>query len=101
MKNGPKDNHSPPLPPTYLESITFNGALAKGEANQDLEGAYLHVHSIRKRLADTEGISAKAVVDSIVKAGILRNDTTQEVEQVTYSQEKGTEEVTIITVRWE
>lgn len=49
--------------------------------------ASIHVHSKRTRLADPDGISAKAVIDGLVKAGILTNDSPEFVKEVSYSQE--------------
>ena len=63
--------------------------------------ACLHIHSIRKRLADPDGISAKAAIDGIVKAGLLEDDSAQHIKEITYSQEKGSEEKTIITISWQ
>ena len=63
----------------------------------------LHVHSRRYRLADADGLSAKAVIDGIVQAGLLKDDSTKYVKSVTYSQEKITKketEETIITIEW-
>jgi len=57
-----------------------------------------HIHSIRKRLADVDGISGKAILDGIVKTGLLKSDTTEQIVEVTYSQEKGETEETIITI---
>ncbi len=59
------------------------------------------VHSRRKRLADTDGISFKAALDGIVQAGILKSDTVESIQEVSYSQEKckaGEEEETIISI---
>ena len=50
--------------------------------------AKIHIHSKRKRLADADGISAKAAVDGLVFAGVLKDDSAQYVTEVTYSQEK-------------
>ena len=58
----------------------------------------IHVHSIRKRLTDPDGISAKAVIDGMVRCGILKDDSPTYVKEVTYSQEKGKVEKTIITI---
>jgi len=59
----------------------------------------LHIHSVRNRLADSDGISAKAVIDGLIHAGILANDSPEFVKQVTYSQEKTKDkEETIITI---
>jgi hypothetical protein len=44
--------------------------------------------SYRHRLADTDGISAKAAIDGLIHAGVLRNDTPEYVQEVSYSQVK-------------
>jgi hypothetical protein len=44
--------------------------------------------SYRHRLADTDGISAKAAIDGLIHAGVLRNDTPEYVTEVSYSQVK-------------
>jgi len=56
------------------------------------------IHSYRKRLADPDGISAKAAIDGLVKAGILANDTTKQIEEVRFKQTKtkGEEKTEII-----
>lgn len=58
----------------------------------------IHVHSKRKRLADADGLSAKWVIDAIVKSGILRDDSPEYVKTVTYSQEKGSPEEVLVTI---
>ena len=61
----------------------------------------LHLHSRRHRLADSDGISGKAVIDGLVNAKVLQDDRPDYVQRVTYSQEKipKTEnEETIITI---
>ena len=56
----------------------------------------IHVHSRRTRLADPDGISAKAAIDGLVEAGILESDSAKCVEEVSFSQEVGEDETTII-----
>ena len=56
----------------------------------------LHVHSIRKRLVDIDGISAKAAIDGIVKAGLLTDDSAKEIRSIKFTQEKGDEEGTAL-----
>lgn len=61
----------------------------------------LHIHSLRHRLCDSDGISGKASIDGLVKAGVLSDDSAKEVKSVTYSQElipRGQEEQTKITI---
>lgn len=60
----------------------------------------IRVHSIRKRLADPDGISCKACLDGITKAGILRDDNAKIVQEISYSQEVGEDE-TIITIEFD
>ena len=52
-------------------------------------------------MADADGISAKAVIDGLVLAGVLEDDSPKYVKWVTYSQEKISkkeDEETIITI---
>jgi len=72
-----------------------NAALQNGLFNCPVRIA---IHSVRQKLADSDGISAKAAIDGIVEAGILKNDSPKEVESVSYSQEQGDEECTVITI---
>jgi hypothetical protein len=44
--------------------------------------------SYRSRLADADGISAKAAIDGLVMCGILADDTTKEISEVRYRQVK-------------
>jgi len=81
-----------------LEPVISDAPLAAEETPRFNTPVRVHFHSIRKRLADVDGISGKAALDGIVIAGILRDDSPGFVEQVTYSQEKGSEEKTIITI---
>ena len=55
-------------------------------------------HSVRGRLADPDGLSGKAVLDGIVKAGVLADDTTKQVSEVLHTQTKGRIEKTIVTI---
>ena len=87
-----------------MESITGHGADAKSASNEDDKRVSISVHSRRKRLCDTDGISAKAVIDGIVAKEILEDDSAKFVKEVKYTQEKvGSieEEETIITLTWD
>lgn len=62
----------------------------------------LHCHSIRKTLSDIDGISAKAAIDSCVDAGLLKDDSPQELEKLLFTQAQtapGEKERTIFTFR--
>lgn len=72
-----------------------DAALQNGQFNQAVR---IHVHSVRKRLADPDGISAKAAIDAVVEAGVIKDDSAKYVKEVRFSQEKGSDEKTIITI---
>ena len=61
----------------------------------------IRIDSYRCRLCDVDGISGKALIDGLVLAKIIANDTTKEVKEVLFSQTKvknKTEEKVIVTV---
>ena len=59
----------------------------------------IHIHSVRHRLTDADGISGKALIDSLVLSGVLQDDSPEFVKEVSYSQEKGETEYTVITIQ--
>ena len=81
-----------------MEQAFRDEQMAKNEVAKFNTPVGIHVRSFRKRLADADGISAKAAIDGIVHAGILSDDSPKEVQKVTYSQEKCSEERTEITI---
>jgi len=52
----------------------------------------------RKRLADIDGLSGKAAIDGLVAAGVLADDTPQQVAEVRHYQTKGSPEETRIVI---
>ena len=48
----------------------------------------VEIVSYRSRLADADGISAKAAIDGLVMCGILSDDSTKEIREVRYRQVK-------------
>jgi len=56
------------------------------------------IHSYRKRLADPDGISAKAAIDGLVMCGILVDDSAEYVEEVRFKQTKSKIEKTVIVI---
>ena len=62
----------------------------------------IRIVSYRTRLADADGISAKAAIDGLVHAGVISDDSTKEVREVSYLQVKvknKNEEKTVIQIR--
>ena len=85
-----------------LEQALGDAPLGKKKMPGHDSRCRIHVHSLRNRLADPDGISAKAAIDGIVLAGILPDDTSKQVAEVTYSQAKTKgQEKTVITLTWE
>ena len=84
-----------------LEQNISNEQVGAREAPQMVTPCRLHLHSRRYRLADSDGISGKAVIDGIVHAGVLPDDSPKEVTITSQSQEKISreeKEITIITL---
>lgn len=50
----------------------------------------VEIHSVRKRLIDVDGYSAKALIDGFcrVEGTILDDDTAKEIRRITFTQEK-------------
>lgn len=75
--------------------------MGKGEAERLDKKYRVHVHSKRKRLADADGTSVKAVIDALVIGGIFPDDQPRYIQEVSQSQEKissNEQEETIITI---
>jgi len=82
----------------HVEPNPCNGDLAEKATPRYDTPCRINVHSVRKRLADPDGISAKAAIDGLVRAAILADDSAKQITQISYSQEKGEPEETIITI---
>lgn len=87
------------ISPTHVEPGTCNALLGTQENARLVTLRYVSVHSRRKRLCDPDNICAKAVIDGLVRGGILTDDTTKEIKEVRFSQEKSKTEETIIEIR--
>jgi hypothetical protein len=80
------DNDSGQVADVELPASSEPVAACKGAAfdsRVDIE-----IVSYRSRLADADGISAKAAIDGLVAAGILRDDSAKEISEVRYRQVK-------------
>ncbi len=104
LGHGKKDNSNRAADtPAHLEQTPCSKPVGKEEdqGHGTPGSCAIHIHSIRKRLCDPDGISAKSAIDGLVHRKILQNDSTKEIKEVTYSQEKGEPERTIITLTWD
>ena len=89
------------VPTADLEQGSCNAALSAHGFETLASRVSIRVISYRKLNHDPDGISAKAVIDGVVRAGILADDSTKQVESVTfesYKTKKGEEEKTIIEI---
>jgi hypothetical protein len=85
-------------PASNMEPPVSDAALRAHEIPAFNAPVRICIASVRGRLADPDGISAKAAIDGLVACGILPTDTTEQVEQVTFTQRKGKRETTTIII---
>ena len=84
------------VPAANVESNTGDEPLAKKSFEGFNSPVDITVTSYRKRNHDTDGISAKAVLDGLVHRQILTDDSAKEVNSITFKSEIAKEEKTII-----
>ena len=80
------DNHSNKA--TNLERIISHASLPACKSPLFDSQVGIRIHSYRTRLVDVDGVSAKYAIDGPVMGGVIANDTTKEVSEVTYTQTK-------------
>jgi hypothetical protein len=88
----------PTHPITDLEPAIGNEPLGTQEVPRFTAPVRIHVHNVRKRYADTDGISIKGIIDGLVNFKILADDSPAFVKEITQTQELGQPEQTIITI---
>lgn len=89
------------LSTTNSQSSVGNGSERTNAAQAFNSPVSIHFHSRRHRLTDPDGAFTKWMLDAIVEAGILRDDSAKEIQSITHSQEKipkTEEEQTVITI---
>jgi len=93
-----EDNNRTTLPVADLEPDIGHAPMGEEKAPRFDSPVIIRVISYRKRLHDPDGISVKAVLDGIVRAGILSDDSAKQVKQITFESRKSKEEKTIIEI---
>ena len=86
-----KDNIRPArlsVSPSDMEPDSCNEPVAKKKAAGPNSQCCIDIISYRHCLCDAEGISAKALIDGMVHAGILPDDSPEYVKEVRFAQEK-------------
>lgn len=86
------------VPATDLEQDSCHAPLAA----KDVKGLDTRVHirviSYRKRKHDPDGVSVKAVLDGLTRAGILADDSTEQIKGVSFESIQSDEEKTVIEI---
>lgn len=95
------DNIRPTIPSTNMEPSVQHALDGKKQVCSVHPRCSISVHSKRKRLADPDGISAKAVIDGLRACGILVDDSAKYVKEVRFSQEIGEPEETTVSIEFE
>jgi len=96
---GTTDNDTrTPVSAPHVESSPGDESLGTEKITRLAVPCRIHLHSIRRRLADSDGICGKYVIDGIIHAGILPDDSPEEVKETSFSQEKSNQERTIIKI---
>jgi len=80
------------LPVTDMEPAVSHAPLAKETLPRFNTQVDIRVISYRKAKHDPDGVSVKAVLDGIVGAGILGDDSQQQVKQITFESRKADKE---------
>ena len=94
-------NNRATLSVTDLEQNTSHAPVAEEKAARFNSRVNITVTSYRKAKHDPDGVSVKAVLDGIVRAGILSDDSQQQIKSITFESrktKKGEEEKTIIVI---
>ena len=95
------DKNRTTVPTPNVEQSVEHEPLAEEQASPLDTRVDINVISYRKANHDPDGISAKAVIDGIVRLGLLPNDSAKEVRKVSYESficAKGEEERTVIEI---
>ncbi len=93
-----KNGNRATSPDANVEPHPSDAALRENETPRFDSQVRITFHHTRKRLADIDGISGKAAIDGLVKAGILADDSAKQVAEVRHFQTKGEPETTVVTI---
>jgi hypothetical protein len=73
---------------TDLERTVGNESIQASKSPAFDSQVSIRIHSYRCSLCDVDGVSGKACIDGLVLAGVIADDSTKEVREVTYAQTK-------------
>lgn len=93
-----KSNDRAAVQTTDVESVVSNEPVAEKKGPRLDTPVRVHCHTSGKRLGDCDGRSIKAVLDAVVRSGILTDDSAKCVEEVSFTQNAGNENQTLIKI---
>ena len=93
-----EDNNRAALSVANLESDIKHESVEEKQTLPFNSRVNIRVTSYRNRNHDPEGVSVKAVLDGLVRIGILAADSTKEGNEVTFKSIISKEEKTIIEI---
>lgn len=93
-----ENNNRTPIQTTAMESDNSNGQVETEKTKGCDSRVRICVTSYRERKHDTDGVSVKAVLDGLVRRGILKDDSCEEIEGITFKSIKSKEERTLIEI---
>lgn len=93
-----EDKNRITLPVADMEQDISNAALDEKEIKRFDSLVHITVTSYRARRHDPDGVSVKAVLDGIVRLGILADDSTEQIKSITFKSIKSKEEKTVIEI---
>lgn len=92
------DKNRTPIPSANVEQDSSNESVATEEATGLDTRVNIRVISYRKRNHDPDGVSVKAVLDGIVRAGLLPDDSAKEIKSISFESIISKTEKTIIEI---
>jgi Holliday junction resolvase RusA-like endonuclease len=84
-----------------MEQNTRNELVSEEKASGLDSRVNIRVISYRARKHDPDGVSVKAVLDGLVRRGILPEDSVEEIKEITFESHISKEEKTIIEITGE
>lgn len=93
-----ENNNKTSISSTDLEQNTLDAALSAHGFETLASRVNITVKSYRRLNHDPDGISAKAVIDGITRAGVLTDDSSKQVKSVTFESYQDKDERTEIII---
>jgi hypothetical protein len=95
MKDNYEDKNRATVPVANLEQDIPNAAVDTEKTKGFDTLVNIKVTSYRARKHDPDGVSVKAVLDGIVRRGILADDSTEQIKSITFESIKSKEIETV------